>query len=254
MYHLRIATSQPPAIYDSQPPPSCRLRVARMMFVCSLPFVLPVVVGAPGVLPAPPFGADANGGWFDREVLTTSFDASACVATVLKSFSYGRREIAAMCGICSAASAAEKRTDSMEQVHITPAANGNKPNIVMVLLDDWCAFRYLNLSSAALADCTAQCADLGLVWIGANRGWGNAGWNNPAVAHVTPTMNRLVAEGINISRHYVFKYCSPTRTAIQSGRAPYHVNVLNCPPTYYNPAEPTSGCVDSTQHEHATHH
>ena len=158
MYHLRIATSQPPAITDSQPPPSCRLRVARMMFACSLPFVLPVAVGAPGVLPAPPFGADANGGWFDREVPTTSFDASACVATVLKSFS---------CEICSAASAAEKRTDSMEQVHITPAANGKKPNIVMVLLDDWCAFRYLNLSSAALADCTAQCADLGLVWIGA---------------------------------------------------------------------------------------
>lgn len=67
------------------------------------------------------------------------------------------------------------------------------------------------------------------------------------MAHVTPTMNRLVADGINISHHYVFKYCSPTRTAIQSGRAPFHVNVLNCPPTYYNPAEPTSGCVNTPQ-------
>ena len=85
------------------------------------------------------------------------------------------------------------------------------------------------------------------------RGWGNAGWNNPAVAHVTPTMNRLVAEGINISHHYVFKYCSPTRTAIQSGRAPYHVNVINCPPTYYNPAQPTSGYVNIIHHEHAVH-
>ena len=49
-------------------------------------------VGLPGFPPAPPFGADANGGWFDREV------------------------------------------------HTEPAANGTKPNVVMVLLDDWYAY------------------------------------------------------------------------------------------------------------------
>ena len=56
--------------------------------------------------------------------------------------------------------------------HIAPAA-GRKPHFVFVLLDDW--------------------------------GWGNAGWNNPAVEHVTPVMNDLVRNGINMSHHYVFK-------------------------------------------------
>ena len=37
------------------------------------------------------------------------------------------------------------------------------------------------------------------------------------------------------------KYCSPTRTAIQSGRNPYHVNPLNAAPEIYNPADPVSG-------------
>eukprot|EP00954_Amorphochlora_amoebiformis_P023997 1363401-Amorphochlora_amoeboformis.AAC.2 len=30
-----------------------------------------------------------------------------------------------------------------------------------------------------------------------------------------------VSEGIELDRHYVYKYCSPTRSAIQSGRNPY---------------------------------
>jgi arylsulfatase B len=33
--------------------------------------------------------------------------------------------------------------------------------------------------------------------------------------------------GIEMDRQYVYKYCSPTRSAIQSGRNPYHVNPLN---------------------------
>jgi arylsulfatase A-like enzyme len=54
-------------------------------------------------------------------------------------------------------------------------------------------------------------------------------------------MNALVKEGIEMDRHYVYKYCSPTRTAIQSGRNPYHVNPLNAAPEIYNPADPVSG-------------
>ena len=54
-------------------------------------------------------------------------------------------------------------------------------------------------------------------------------------------MNQLVKEGIEMDRQYVYKYCSPTRTAIQSGRNPYHVNPLNAAPEIYNPADPVSG-------------
>mmetsp|Transcript_14657 Transcript_14657/g.16265 ORF Transcript_14657/g.16265 Transcript_14657/m.16265 type:complete len:533 (+) Transcript_14657:62-1660(+) len=74
-------------------------------------------------------------------------------------------------------------------------------------------------------------------------GWANVGYHrDPPTEEVqTPNIDALVAEGIELDRHYVFKYCSPTRSAIQSGRNPIHVNVLNIPPTYYNASDPVSG-------------
>jgi arylsulfatase I/J len=57
----------------------------------------------------------------------------------------------------------------------------------------------------------------------------------------TPVIDGLVASGIELDRHYVFKFCSPTRSAIISGRNPIHVNVLNLDPTNHNPADPVSG-------------
>jgi arylsulfatase A-like enzyme len=63
-------------------------------------------------------------------------------------------------------------------------------------------------------------------------GWADSGWhrlgdNDPAADVMTPNMNALVKLGIEMDRQYVYKYCSPTRSAIQSGRNPYHVNPLN---------------------------
>jgi arylsulfatase I/J len=121
-------------------------------------------------------------------------------------------------------------------------------------------------------------------------GWGNAGWHNNVTTNgqrevQTPNMNQLIAEGIELNQHYVFKvqtvvllsmptppnptrphrsrvyspltnstshlltcmligflkFCSPTRSAIQSGRNPIHVNVQNVGPTYVNPADPVAG-------------
>ena len=40
----------------------------------------------------------------------------------------------------------------------------------------------------------------------------------------TPNANALVKEGIQLDKSYVFMYCAPTRSAIMSGRLPYHVN------------------------------
>lgn len=39
----------------------------------------------------------------------------------------------------------------------------------------------------------------------------------------------------------VYKYCSPTRSGIQSGRHPFHVNPINAAPDIYNPGDPVSG-------------
>ena len=44
-----------------------------------------------------------------------------------------------------------------------------------------------------------------------------------------------------MDRHYVYKFCSPSRSALQSGRNPYHVNPLNAAPNIRNPSDPVSG-------------
>jgi arylsulfatase A-like enzyme len=72
--------------------------------------------------------------------------------------------------------------------------------------------------------------------------WSNAGWHRPGFAEVrTPHLDALVESGINLERHYAFKYCSPSRSALQSGRDPIHVNVFNYLPIMHNPADPVSG-------------
>lgn len=69
----------------------------------------------------------------------------------------------------------------------------NKPNILHILLDDF--------------------------------GWADAGWHrSPGYSDVqSPNMDSLVQEGVELDRHYVFQFCSPTRSAMQSGRNPIHV-------------------------------
>ena len=94
-------------------------------------------------------------------------------------------------------------------------------------------------------------------------GWADAGWHRvdvrtgegtPDPDVQTPNMDQLVSaatpspappnslkgaaaqvkEGIEMDRQYVYKYCSPTRTAIQSGRNPYHVvRAASAPPLFF---------------------
>ena len=40
---------------------------------------------------------------------------------------------------------------------------------------------------------------------------------------------------------YAFKFCSPSRSSLQSGRLPVHVNDLNAEPEIYNPKDRVSG-------------
>ena len=46
---------------------------------------------------------------------------------------------------------------------------------------------------------------------------------------------------VGAERFYVHKICSPTRCAIQSGRAPIHVNVQNVKPEAHNPDDAVGG-------------
>eukprot|EP00958_Prasinococcus_capsulatus_P000095 scaffold3_cov389-Prasinococcus_capsulatus_cf.AAC.16 len=74
-------------------------------------------------------------------------------------------------------------------------------------------------------------------------GWANAGWHRPEGYEEvqTPYMDALVKQGVELDRHYAYKFCSPTRSALQSGRNPIHVNVQNLDPYNHNPDDPVGG-------------
>ena len=74
----------------------------------------------------------------------------------------------------------------------------NKPNIVFTLVDDW--------------------------------GFAEAGFRNPAVK--TPTFDMLATTGLVLNRHYVFKYCSPSRVSFLTGRWPHHAHQYNIHPNF----------------------
>ena len=57
----------------------------------------------------------------------------------------------------------------------------------------------------------------------------------------TPHLDALAASGAVLTRSYAFKYCSPTRSSLQTGRSPIHVNVLNSDIMQHNPSDPVGG-------------
>jgi arylsulfatase I/J len=83
--------------------------------------------------------------------------------------------------------------------------------------------------------------------IGDDLGWHNAGWNSntsaSTLASATPHLDLLAHRGAVLHRMYGFHYCSPSRSALLSGRLPVHV--FDGPPTMplnvVNPAEPDAG-------------
>jgi arylsulfatase I/J len=90
-------------------------------------------------------------------------------------------------------------------------AQQSKPNLVFMLVDDW--------------------------------GWANVGYHRdpPTNEVVTPNIDGLVKEGLELDQHYAYQYCSPSRSSLLSGRLPIHVNDANIAPDAYNPQDPISG-------------
>ena len=93
------------------------------------------------------------------------------------------------------------------------AEESSKPHIMFVLVDDW--------------------------------GWANVGYHQeiPNDEVVTPKIDNLVKEGIELDQHYTFTVCAPSRSSLLTGQLPIHVcdRVFN--EGLYNPDNPVSGFV-----------
>ena len=85
-------------------------------------------------------------------------------------------------------------------------------------------------------------------------GWGNLGVHRRDAGNSleelqgklevhTPTLDRLIEEGILLERHYAMHQCAPSRSSLQSGRLPVHVNLdlSDQDLMLVNPKDPVSG-------------
>ena len=68
-----------------------------------------------------------------------------------------------------------------------------KPNLIFVLVDDW--------------------------------GYADVGFRNPAIK--SPNFDTLAKTGLLLDRHYVYRYCSPSRASFLTGRWPHHAHQWN---------------------------
>jgi len=74
-------------------------------------------------------------------------------------------------------------------------------------------------------------------------GWAELGFNRALndTDTRTPYIDQLSKESLIMNRFYVDKICSPSRCAIQTGRAPVHVNVQNVVPEVHNSKDQEGG-------------
>ena len=66
----------------------------------------------------------------------------------------------------------------------------------------------------------------------------------------TPNIDYLVANGLEMDKHYVYYVCSPTRSSIQSGRLPVHDNLSNSAAqgNVYSGVPPNYTCIAERLH------
>ena len=86
----------------------------------------------------------------------------------------------------------------------------DKPHILFLLVDDW--------------------------------GWANVGYHHEVATKEvqSPNFDSLVKNGLELDQTYVFRYCSPSRSSLMTGRLPIHINEGNTD-YLYNPDDPVAG-------------
>ena len=116
----------------------------------------------------------------------------------------------------------------------TSAAPASRPNILMMLV-----------VSVPRPETRKRLT----AWVGQDDlGFGSLQYNNPQGPR-TPAIDALLATSIRLDRAYAYKFCSPSRCSLLSGRLPIHVNTDNdavspsLPPT----RPPTPPCTPLCQ-------
>ena len=106
------------------------------------------------------------------------------------------------------------------------------------------AFLWLAVSSAASVTSAATAKPHVFLLLVDDWGWANVGMHALAGAErevVTPNIDAVVASGVELTRGYAYRFCSPSRSALNSGRLPVHVNTQNAMPDVHNPSDPLGG-------------
>ena len=93
---------------------------------------------------------------------------------------------------------------------VASVSAADKPHILFLLVDDW--------------------------------GWANVGYHHEVTTREaqTPNFDDLVKNGLELDQNYVYHFCSPSRSALMTGRLPIHVNDLKGE-SEYNPDDLIAG-------------
>jgi arylsulfatase B len=81
----------------------------------------------------------------------------------------------------------------------------------------------LSAPSARAADPSSRSPNIVLI-VADDLGWHDVGFHGSEIQ--TPNLDRLAGSGVQLDRHYVWPTCSPTRTALLTGRNPSRFGVL----------------------------
>ena len=83
-------------------------------------------------------------------------------------------------------------------------------------------FLLLLLTTAPPSTLAANRAHIVMI-VADDLGWMDVGWRDPDM--VTPILDGLVSEGVNLTGHYVQPLCSPSRAAFLSGKLPFKMGM-----------------------------
>jgi hypothetical protein len=82
------------------------------------------------------------------------------------------------------------------------------------------ALLLLSLLAAAGANNPSHTTPNLIMIVADDLGHNDVGWANNRT--ITPSLDLMVQEGMELMQFYTFKYCAPTRGALHTGRYPFH--------------------------------